>query len=143
MNNTYNLNANSGYLLLRAAQQYRLEIAKVLQPYNITPTQFFILMSIWYQAQHTAPPTQVLVAEHAAIDINVTSQVVRKLLARGLIQRSVKPDDSRAYVLTLTPAGETLAKTTGKRAEEFHVTFFQTTHPQTLNNQLLQLINHE
>jgi DNA-binding MarR family transcriptional regulator len=140
MNSMYDIGSNNGYLLLRAAQQYRLEIAKVLQPQGITPTQFFILMSIWYQAQHTAPPTQVTVAEYAAVDINVTSQVIRKLLARGLIKRSVKPGDSRAYVLTLTAEGETLAKAAGRSAEEFHQTFFHSINQQNLQTELRQLI---
>ena len=100
-------------------------------------------MSIWYQSKHKAPPTQVAVAEYAAVDINVTSQVVRKLLSRGLVQRSVKPDDSRAYVLSLTAAGESLAKVTGRLAEEFHQSFFGPANQQRLQTELRQLINHE
>jgi len=143
MNKTYDINENSGYVLLRAAQQYRLEIAKILHPYDMTPTQFFILMSIWYQTKHTAPPTQVQVAEYAAIDINVTSQVVRKLLARGLIERSVKPGDSRAYVLLLTPAGESVAVKTGRVAEGFHQSFFGNTNQRDLWAMLAPLTKQE
>lgn len=125
---------------MRAAQQYRLEISKVLQPYNVTYTQFVIVMSIWYQARHLSPPTQVLVGEYAAVDINVTSQVIRKLLSRGLIKRSVKPGDSRAYALSLTAAGESLAKATGQAAEQFHKSFFGAINQQNLHSELLRLI---
>ena len=143
MNNTYDISANGGYLLLRAAQRYRLEIAKVLQPYDVTPTQFFILMSIWYQGKHTSAPTQVQVAEYAAADINVTSQVVRKLMARGLVERSAKPGDSRAYVLLLTPEGEALATTLGRLATTFHQSFFGDIQHDHLHTELQKLINQE
>ena len=143
MERTYDIRTNSGYLLLRAAQQYRLEIAKTLQPHDVTPTQFFIMMSIWYQGKHTAPPTQAQVARYAAVDVNVTSQVVRKLISRGLIKRSVKPDDSRAYVLLLTSKGESLAVATGGLAEHFHHSFFGSTNQQHLHTELLKLIGPE
>lgn len=143
MNETYDINTNNGYLLLRATQQYRIEIAKALQSYDVTPTQFFILMSIWYQGRHVAPPTQAQVAHYAAVDINVTSQVVRKLITRGLVERSVKPGDSRAYVLLLTPEGESLAATTGGLAEKFHQSFFSGADQRTLQTELLKLIGQD
>lgn len=143
MNTTYDITKNSGYLLMRAAQQYRFEIAKAIQDQDLTPTQFFILMSVWYQQRYAGPPTQVLVAEYAATDINVTSQVIRKLVARGLVKRSTKPGDTRAYVVTLTPTGEALAKKSGQLAEEFHQSFFNANNQQKLRTELLPIINRK
>jgi DNA-binding MarR family transcriptional regulator len=48
------------------------------------------------------------VADHASLDRMMTSQIVRALAARGLIERRDDPSDSRAWRLALTARGERL-----------------------------------
>jgi DNA-binding MarR family transcriptional regulator len=70
--------------------------------------QFVLLASLWWLEEHGRPPTQARLAEHAGTDAMMTSQVLRRLEARGLLDRRPDPGDSRARRLRLTPAGSAL-----------------------------------
>jgi DNA-binding MarR family transcriptional regulator len=67
--------------------------------------QFVLLASLWWLEEHEQPPTQTRLAEQAATEPMMTSQVLRRLEARGLLERRDHPDDSRARLLTITKAG--------------------------------------
>jgi DNA-binding MarR family transcriptional regulator len=72
--------------------------------------QFVLLASLWWLSEHgSSTPSQAGLAEQAGTDPMMTSQVVRKLQARGLLERSMDPQDSRARRLRLTAAGRELA----------------------------------
>jgi len=65
-----------------------------------------LLASLWWLGHNTSqPPSQTQLAEHAGTDPMMTSQVIRKLAARGLLDRHPDPTDSRARQLSLTPLG--------------------------------------
>ncbi len=65
-----------------------------------------LLASLWWLGHNTSqPPSQTQLAEHAGTDPMMTSQVSRKLAARGLLDRHPDPTDSRARQLSLTPLG--------------------------------------
>jgi DNA-binding MarR family transcriptional regulator len=71
--------------------------------------QFVLLASLWWLEGHEPePPTQARLAEQAGTDPMMASQVLRKLEARGLLERPPDPDDTRARRLHLTPAGRDL-----------------------------------
>lgn len=53
-------------------------------------------------------PTQVAVHRFADIDENMTSQVVKTLVAKGFLQRNPHPTDGRGHILALTEAGANL-----------------------------------
>jgi DNA-binding MarR family transcriptional regulator len=53
--------------------------------------------------------TQRRLAEHAATDPMMTSQVLRALEARGLVRRAAHPEDRRARAVAVTPRGRALA----------------------------------
>jgi DNA-binding MarR family transcriptional regulator len=67
--------------------------------------QFVLLASLWWLEEHDEPPTQARLAQHAGTDPMMTSQVLRKLEARGLLDRRPDPGDSRARRLVLTAEG--------------------------------------
>jgi DNA-binding MarR family transcriptional regulator len=67
-----------------------------------------LLASLWWLADHEDPPTQARLAEHAGTDPMMTSQVTRRLEARGLLERAPDPADGRARRLGLTPTGTAL-----------------------------------
>ncbi len=116
---------NLGYLLAQSAHEWRLGLAHVLQPHGLTPPQFFMLMSVYrQQARHNELPTQKQAAAHTAMDLNVASQVTRKLVMRRLLERHVHPEDARAYVLSLTPTGLALAKASSSDARAWNDMFF-------------------
>jgi DNA-binding MarR family transcriptional regulator len=81
----------------------------VLEPHQLTHVQFVLLASLWWLSDHgDEPPTQSRLAQQAGTDPMMTSQVIRKLETRGLVERTLDPADSRARRLRLTAAGRTL-----------------------------------
>jgi DNA-binding MarR family transcriptional regulator len=92
-------------LLWRVTLSWQRRIRSVLEPYELTHVQFVLLTSLWWLADHEdRPPTQARLAQHARTDPMMTSQVTRKLEARGLLERALDPADSRARRLHLTAA---------------------------------------
>jgi DNA-binding MarR family transcriptional regulator len=78
----------------------------VLTPHDLTHVQFVLLASLWWLEEHDGqPPTQAQLAVQAGTDPMMTSQVVRKLEARGLLERDLDPADARARQLRLTVRG--------------------------------------
>jgi DNA-binding MarR family transcriptional regulator len=67
-----------------------------------------LLASLWWLEDHEEPPTQTRLAGHAGTDPMMTSQVTRRLEARGLLERAPDPADGRARRLRLTAAGSSL-----------------------------------
>jgi DNA-binding MarR family transcriptional regulator len=67
--------------------------------------QFVLLTTLWWLADHEEPPTQTRLAEQAATDLMMTSQVLRRLEARGLLERQPDPNDARTRRLELTTSG--------------------------------------
>jgi DNA-binding MarR family transcriptional regulator len=71
--------------------------------------QFVLLASLWWPQDHGGePPTQAQLAGHAGADQMMTSQVIRKLAARGPLERHLDPADSRARRLRITASGAAL-----------------------------------
>jgi DNA-binding MarR family transcriptional regulator len=80
-----------------------------LAPHGLTHVQFVLLASLWWLEGHDDhPATQARLAQQAGTDPMMTSQVTRKLEARGLLKRAVDPADSRARQLRLTATGRAL-----------------------------------
>lgn len=97
-----------GFLLWQVANRWQAAQRAALRPFGLTHVQFVLLASLtWLQAD--GPMTQRRLAEHAATDPMMTSQVLRALEGRGLITRSPHPSDRRAHMLAATPAGMELA----------------------------------
>jgi DNA-binding MarR family transcriptional regulator len=68
-----------------------------------------LLASLWWLEDHSdQAPTQARLAQHAGTDSMMTSQVIRKLEARELVERALDPADSRARQLRLRAAGRAL-----------------------------------
>lgn len=75
----------------------------MLAPHELTHVQFVLLASLWRLEEHDGqPPTQVRLAAQAGTDPMMTSQVIRKLEARGLLERAVDPLDARTRRLQMT-----------------------------------------
>lgn len=98
-----------GFLLWRATLSWQRSIRATLAPHDLTHVQFVLLASLWWLQDHgTELPSQARLAEQAGTDPMMASQVIRKLGARGLLERHPDPADSRARRIRLTPAGSVL-----------------------------------
>jgi len=84
-----------------------------------------LLACTWWLTQVAGErPTQRRVADFAATDPMMTSQVIRALEARGLVRRVADPQDSRALQLTVTGGGARLAREAVKVVEAADAEFF-------------------
>lgn len=102
-----------GFLLWRTTLRWQRDITAALRPLGLTHVQFVLLATVWWlsdQAESaTDLPSQRRVAEHAAADVMMTSQVLRVLEQRRLVARTADPADARVKRLTVTGAGRRLA----------------------------------
>ena len=112
-------------LLWRVTLSWQRRIRSVLEPYELTHVQFVLLTSLWWLADHEdRPPTQARLAQHAGTDPMMTSQVTRKLEARGLLERALDPADSRARRVHLTAAGRAVVAQALKDVEAADEDYF-------------------
>jgi DNA-binding MarR family transcriptional regulator len=98
-----------GFLLWRVTLAWQRRIRAALGPHELTHVQFVLLASLWWlESHHPDAPTQATLAEQAGTDPMMTSQVLRKLEARGLLERALDATDTRARRIRLTRAGRDL-----------------------------------
>ena len=104
-----------GFLLWRVSTFWRRAIEDVLKPLDLTHPQFVILATTaWLtrkvEGQEQGKATQIEIAKQAGLDPNTTSQILRGLQTKGLIERKRTVDERSKYP-TLTAKGEeSLAK---------------------------------
>lgn len=95
-------------MLWRATLAWQRAVRAALAPHDLTHVQFVLLTVLWWHEDHDGLPTQAELAKQAGTDSMMTSQVIRKLEARGLLTRAPDPVDSRARRLQLTLTGRAL-----------------------------------
>ncbi|MBI1332155.1 MAG: winged helix-turn-helix transcriptional regulator [Armatimonadetes bacterium] len=100
--------ASPAYQLWLVTNTWQRAVRKILEPFEITHCQFVIMASVNLLENEGKLPTQVAVHRFAAIDENMTSQVVKTLINKGLVVRHPHPTDGRGHVLGLTESGEKL-----------------------------------
>ena len=78
-----------------------------LKTHQLTHVQYVLLASLVWMQSHNVDLiiTQAELAEFAATDRMMTSQVLRALEVKKLIRRDHHPSDGRARALRATPAG--------------------------------------
>ncbi|WP_400194097.1 MarR family winged helix-turn-helix transcriptional regulator [Hymenobacter sp. B81] len=115
---------NPGFLLNQVTAHWHRQLAQVLAPHGLTPTQFLLMTSVHRLSQRPEPVTQALVAQHARTDKMTTSKTVRALEEEGLLARPTHEQDARARSLSLTPAGLKAVVRAAWLVEEFDQQFF-------------------
>ncbi|MFI8086625.1 MarR family winged helix-turn-helix transcriptional regulator [Kitasatospora sp. NPDC086009] len=114
-----------GFLLWHATLRWQRDIAAALGPLDLTHVQFVLLACAWWLNTHGEHPNQLALARQAGTDVKMTSQVLRVLEAKGLIEREVDPADTRAKRLRVTSAGAELAPRAIAAVENVDARFFQ------------------
>ena len=113
-----------GFLLWRVTLAWQRLMRAALAPHDLTHVQFVLLASTWWLTRSGEPPTQRELADQAGTDTMMTSQVVRKLAERGLIERAEDPADARAKRLRVTESGLDLVAKALKDVEAADAEFF-------------------
>lgn len=99
-------------MLWRVTNMWQRAIRRALVPHGLTHPQFVLLASLVHlsdQTEASTPPTQRELSAFSGVDPMTTSQGVRDLEGRGLLERSAHPADGRARALAVTAAGRALA----------------------------------
>ncbi|HEY5221444.1 MAG TPA: MarR family transcriptional regulator [Microbacteriaceae bacterium] len=115
-----------GLTLWHVTNRWQAAMRAALAPHGITHVQYVLLAClVWL---HAAEPgrqlTQAELADFAGTDVMMTSQVLRTLEAKGLIQRAQHPTDGRARVLLPTKIGITAARRATHDVEDADAIFF-------------------
>jgi DNA-binding MarR family transcriptional regulator len=116
--------ASPGFLLWHVTHAWQRAVAAALRPLELTHVQFVLLASAWWLEEQGSTPNQLQLARQAGTDVKMTSQVVRKLEAKGLLQRTIDPADTRARRLRPTGDGARLARRAIVAVEDVDARFF-------------------
>ncbi|MBT2231145.1 MarR family winged helix-turn-helix transcriptional regulator [Nonomuraea sp. NEAU-A123] len=120
-----------GFLLWHATLRWQRDIAAALIPLGLTHVQFVLLACTWWLNTHGEHPNQLALARQAGTDVKMTSQVLRALETKGLVEREVDPADTRAKRLRVTAVGAELAPRAIAAVEQVDARFFK---PVVLND---------
>jgi DNA-binding MarR family transcriptional regulator len=118
-----------GFLLWHATLRWQRRVAAALRPLDLTHVQFVLLACTWWLNEQGEQPTQVRLAAQAGTDIKMTSQVLKTLEQKGLIERHVEPADTRARRLRVTRRGTRLAPRAIAAVERVDAEFFSELPP--------------
>jgi DNA-binding MarR family transcriptional regulator len=99
-----------GFLLWHATLRWQRAVAAALAPLDLTHVQFVLLACAWWLNDQGHTPNQLTLAAQAGTDVKMTSQVLRRLEAKGLLERRTDPRDTRARTLHITSRGGALAR---------------------------------
>ncbi|MEU9944781.1 MarR family winged helix-turn-helix transcriptional regulator [Streptomyces lavendulae] len=114
-----------GFLLWHATLRWQRDIAAALAPIGLTHVQFVLLACAWWLNGRGEHPNQLALARQAGTDVKMTSQVLRALEQKGLVEREVDPADTRAKRLRVTEAGAALAPRAIAAVEAADAEFFR------------------
>ena len=128
-----------GLLLWRTTMRWQRAMTAALAPLDLTHVQFVLLASAMWLGRNGEPPNQVQLAAQAGTDVKMTSDVIARLEAKGLIRRETNPHDSRAKVIRITEAGAAAAQRAIVAVESADAVFFEPVDEAKLASLLQQL----
>ncbi|HYY81659.1 MAG TPA: MarR family transcriptional regulator [Actinomycetes bacterium] len=131
-----------GFLLWHLTLTWQRAVTAVLEPLGLTHVQFVLLACAWWLGSQGQVPNQLQLARQAGTDVKMTSQVVRRLEAKGLLEREVDPADTRARRLRLTAEGTRLAQRAITVVEQADGQFFGTEAAE-VTSLLQRMIGHD
>ena len=102
---TYVLDEQIGFILRQVSQRHAMIFARDIG-IDLTPTQWAALAKL----QETGPCSQNQLGRLTAMDVATIKGVIDRLTARGLTETSPDPEDGRRLLVSLTRAGQQLAK---------------------------------
>ncbi|MDR3573432.1 MAG: MarR family transcriptional regulator [Anaerolineaceae bacterium] len=113
-----------GFLVWQVANDWQHRQRLALKKLGLTHVQFVLLACTGWLNQSSQPVSQVRLATYAHLDIMMTSQVLRTLEKKGLVERASHPTDPRAKSIRLTAAGQSLITRALPVVEETDRQFF-------------------
>ena len=116
-----------GLALWHVTNRWQAVMRAALAPHDLTHVQYVLLAAlVWLNASDPGRHiTQADLAEFATTDVMMTSQVLRTLEAKDLIERPNHPHDGRARILKATTRGVHAARTATRDVEAADASFFR------------------
>ena len=131
-----------GYLLTNLTLLWQRKQKKILDPLNLTYTQFTLLASLGWLLRHNELVTQVDIAKQGNADTMMVSKVLRTLENKKFIKRQEHPTDTRAKIIQLTEEGAEILQKALVEVEKSDIEFFSVigNNLNSFNKNMLELI---
>ncbi len=113
-----------GYLLGQLTTLWQRKQKKVLDPLNLTQTQFILLTALGWLSRENDNVTQVDIANQGNADRMMVSKVLRTLETKKFISRQEHQTDTRAKVIKLTNEGAKVLQKALTAVENADIDFF-------------------
>ena len=113
-----------GLLFWQSSMLWQRKIKQVLQPYDLTHTQFVILAVIEELSEQEICVTQKKISDFSMIDVMTVSSTVRLLEKKGLLFRVPYEKDIRANSISNTEKGKSCLQQAVVAVEGADRTFF-------------------
>lgn len=132
-----------GFLLAQVTMLWQRKLKRVLDPLNLTHTQFVLLSSLAWLSKENNPVTQVDIANLSNADRMMVSKVLRTLEEKKFITRNEHPVDTRAKIIGLTQDGATVLQKALIMVENADLAFFSAidTNLKSFNKDMVKLID--
>lgn len=105
--------------LMRAQAIMLRRVEAALKPFGITFARYEVLMLLTFSSRGSLPMS--VIGGRLQVHQSSVTNAVDRLERAGLVQRTIHPDDRRAFIVALTEAGRALAAeaTTAVNAQVF------------------------
>lgn len=113
-----------GYLLGQVTLLWQRKQKKVLDPLNLTQTQFVLLAALGWLSRENDNVTQIDIANQGNADRMMVSKVLRTLEEKKYISRQEHKTDTRAKVIKLTDNGANVLQEALAAIENADIEFF-------------------
>lgn len=135
-------NDSPGYLLGQLMLLWQRKQKKVLDPLDLTQTQFVLLAALAWLSRESDAVTQIDIANQGNADRMMVSKVLRTLEEKKFITRHEHPTDTRAKTIRLTAEGEIVFRKALIAIENADVEFFAALRPDLshFNSSIVKLI---
>lgn len=135
-------NDSPGYLLGQVTMLWQRKQKKVLDPLNLTQTQFVLLAALGWLSKTNRSVTQVDIANQSNADRMMVSKVLRTLEEKKFITRQEHETDTRAKTIRLTTTGEVVLQKALVAIEDADLDFFASLDSKlsSFNKNMVQLI---
>ena len=136
-------NDSPGYLLGQLTMLWQRKLKKVLDPLDLTQTQFVLLAAVGWLSKKSDSVTQIDIANQSNSDRMMVSKVLRTLEDKGFITRQEHKTDTRAKTIRLTDNGEVILQKALIEVENADLDFFAALDNQlpSFNKNMVQLID--
>ena len=131
-----------GFLLAQVTLLWQRKLRRVLDPLNLTHTQFVLLSSLAWLSRESDSVTQVDIASLSNTDRMMVSKVLRTLEEKKFITRQEHHTDTRAKIIRLTKEGTEGLQKALIAVENADIEFFSILEDKlaSFNSKMLKLI---